>query len=180
MAPFFPQIDPRSLASLLTVKQQLDSNPDYLKEEDCPYDEDTVADLTMLLAPKVIERIVEVEKVVEVEKRIEAAASSPGKRGPKQKGIVLTDEITSELKDIREDLRQLKTDQKNLSPGDRVMILKTRSLLVEKLAVLAEKNTNIKRMNMFMSTVMTVLDDLVPSDQKQEFIRRIEPFAESE
>jgi hypothetical protein len=177
MKTYFPQLDPRALASLLTIKSQLDVNPDYLSDDNCPYDDMTREDLTKILAPKVVEKVIEVEKIVE--KRIEIAAEGKGKRGPKSK-VELSDEIAAELKDIREDLKQLKIDGRSLQPSDKIAILKTRSVLLEKLVMLAEKSTNIKRVNIFMSTVMTILDDLVEPDMRQEFMRRIEQFAEKE
>ena len=45
---------------------------------------------------------------------------------------------------------------------------------------LAERTTNAKKLSHFMSTIMTLLDDLVDDDRRQEFMRRIEPFATAE
>jgi len=120
------------------------------------------------------------EQVI-VEKRVEVAAKASegaGKRGPKDKaGGVDVNEVAREIEEIRQELRQLKIDGKALQTADKIQLIKLRAQLVEKLVTLAERTTNVKKMSVFMSTVMTILDDLLENDARQEFMRRIEPFA---
>ena len=178
---FYPQIEPRALTGMTTIKQLLESDPAYLDVPECPYDEGLRNQLKGMLSPKIVE--VPVEKIVEriVEKRVEvaaAAAEGGGKRGPKTSAASSnSDLIAKELVDIQSDIRQLKIDSKALQPGDKVQILKTRAALVEKMIVMQERTTNIKRVSMFMSIVMSILDDITTDEQRQVVMKRLEPFA---
>jgi hypothetical protein len=164
------------------IKQQLEAREDYLTSDDCPYDQDTREQLTKLLAPK----IVEVEKVVEkiVEKKVEVvtqAAEGGGKRGPKPKSSgVDMDGVAKEIQSIRDELKELKLNSKALQTADKIQIIKTRAALIEKLISMDEKTNNQRKVGQFMSLVLTILDDLVPEDGRQEFMKRLEPIAAAE
>lgn len=178
--PFYPSINLGGIAALLSLRQQMEAHADYLSRDECPYDEDTKDNINRIMAVRVVEVPVEVERIVEkvVEKRIEVAAEGGGKRGPKQKATgVDINEVAREIEDLRAELRQLKIDGKALQTADKIQLIKLRSQLVEKLVTLAERTTNVKTMSGFMSTVMTILDDLLEDDGRSEFMRRIEPFA---
>ncbi len=184
MARFYPQIDSRGLNTLMSIKGMFASDPDYFDDPECPYDEGLRAELKELLVGKVIEveKVVEVEKIVE--RRVEiaaAAAEGEGKRGPKAKvGSEKADVVSAELKEVLGDLRRLRTDSKTLSPADKAMILKTQTVLLEKLIVMEERLTNIKAVSRFMSTIMGIMDDLMDDSQRQSFMKRIGPFAVEE
>jgi len=180
---YYPQIDPRALTALTSIKQMLESNQDYLENPDCPYDEGLRKQLQLMLEPKVIEVPVEkiVERIVERKVEIAAAASEGGKRGPKAKGSSSNANIIQkELQGITEDLRQLKLNSKTLMPADKVQILKTQAALVEKMIVMEERTSNIKVVSRFMSTVMGILDDILDDEQRQTVMKRLEPFANEE
>ena len=53
--PYFPAINLGSIASLLTLRQQMDAHPDYLQHADCPYDENTREQLARVMAPRTVE-----------------------------------------------------------------------------------------------------------------------------
>jgi hypothetical protein len=179
---FYPQINLGALAGVAAIKQQIEAREDYLTADDCPYDQDTRDQLTKLLAPKIVE--VPVEKIVEriVEKKVEVvskAAEGAGKRGPKVKGSgVDMDGVAKEVQDIRDELKQLKLDSKALQTADKIQIIKTRATLVEKLIGMDEKANNQRKVGTFMSTVLTILDDLMPEEGRQEFMKRLEPLVE--
>lgn len=181
---YYPQIDPRGLTALTSIKQMLESDPGYLDSEECVYDQALKDQLKALIAPKVVE--VPVEKIVEriVEKKVEVAAAASeggGKRGPKSPTAGgNADLISKELQGITQDLRDLKLNSKTLQPADKVTILKTQAALVEKMIVMEERATNIKRVSMFMSIVMGILDDVMTDDQRQTIMKRLEPFASEE
>jgi hypothetical protein len=180
-APFYPQINLGSLAALMAIKQQREARDDYFADVACPYDEDTREQLEKLLAPKTIE--VEVEKIVEkiVEKKVEVvvdAAKGGGKRGPKIKSSgVDMDAVATEIQNIRDELKQLKLDSKSLQTADKIQIIKTRATLVEKLIDMDSKVNNQRKMGTFMSLTLTILDDLIPEEGRQEFMKRLEPLA---
>lgn len=178
--PYYPPLKLATLAPLSTIHQQLEDNPDYLTAKDCPYDAATREHLTKLLSPKVVE----VEKIVEVEKKVEvlvAAAEGGGKRGAKPKGSgVNLDEVAKEISDLRQELKQLKLDSKALQTADKIQMIKLRAGLVEKLIQMDERTNNLKRSSLFQSTVLSILDDLMNDDMRQDFMKRIEPFASAE
>lgn len=181
---FYPSVEGRALTAFTTIKQMLASDPAYLDSPDCPYEEELKDQLRELLAPQIVE--VPVEKIVEriVEKRVEvaaAAAEGGGQRGPKTKANSANAELISkELQGITQDLRDLKLNSKGLMPGDKVQIIKTQAALVEKMIMMEERNTNIKVVSRFMSTVMGLLDDIMTEEQRQNFMKRLEPFASEE
>lgn len=187
-SPYYPNLHLGAIASLLTLRQQSEMHGDYLDNEACPYDEDTKDQLRRLLAPTIVEKVVEVpvEKIVEriVEKRVEVAAKAAeggGKRGPKPKSTgVSDDEIGKEIGEIRQELKQLKVDGRALQVADKIQIIKTRAALVEKMLSMSERVQNVKRLSLFQSVVMGVLDDLMTDELRQEFMKRLEPFAATE
>lgn len=179
---FYPQLNLGALAALMAVKQQLEAHEDYLANS--PYDEDTREQMEKLLAPKIVE--VEKEVIVEkiVEKKVEVvteAAKGAGKRGPKPKSSgVDMDAVAKEITDIRDELKQLKLDSKALQTADKVQIIKLRAALLEKLISMDEKTNNQRKVGQFMSLVLTILDDLMPEEARQEFMKRMEPLAAAE
>ena len=183
--PYYPSINLGSIASMVTLRQQMDTHPDYLTNDSCPYDEHTRDQLARVFAAREIEveKVVEVEKIVE--KRVEVmvqAASGGGKRGakPKLRGQVDDDIVAQEIKEIRDELRQMKIDGKALQTSDRLQMIKTRASLVEKMLQMAERAQNVKKMSIFQSTVLGILDDLMTDDLRGQFMSRIEPFADTE
>jgi len=184
MAAFYPQLDPRAVNTLTTIRQLMEQDPGYLDDPSCMYDEKMKEQIKGLLNPKVVEveRIVEVEKIVEKRVEVAAKAAEGGKSGPKQAGAGSKNigAIAKELSEVQKDLRDLKTDSKGLLPADKIQILKTRAALIEKMITLEERATNIKKVSMFMSTVMGILDDAFTDEQRQVFMKRLEPFGQEE
>lgn len=185
MANYFPALTSGPIMALTTIKQQLEMDHGYLDREECPYDEDMKRDLKALLAPVIVE--VEVEKVVEriIEKRVEVAAQASeggGQRGPKIKGSSNqnAEVIGKELAETLGDLRTLKINAKTLQPKDKLDIMKVQATMLEKLITMEERNTNVKKMSAFMSTVMGIMDDLMPDDMRQTFMKRLQPFVDQE
>jgi len=182
---YYPAITSGPLMALSTIKQQLDLDAGYLDRDDCMYDEQTKEDIRKLLAPTIIEvpKIEYVEKIVERKVEVAAEASKGGgQRGPKAKGNAAAnaDVIDKELMEVLADLRSLKLNSKTLLPKDKLDIMKVQATLLERFINSQEKNTNIKKMSLFMSTVMGILDDLMPEDTRQLFMKRLQPFVDSE
>lgn len=182
---FFPQVNSGALIALMTIRQQLGNDPAYLDNDAAPYDEDTKTQLKELLAVREVpvEKIVYVDKIVEKKVLVQAEASEGGgQRGPKAKGggAQNAEVIGKEITDTLADLRSLKLNAKTLQPTDKIAIMKTQAVLLEKLITMEERNTNVKKMSMFMAMVMGILDDFVPEENRQGFMKRIQPFAEAE
>lgn len=182
--PFYPNLNLGAIASLMAMRQQMDSHEDYFTNDACPYDEDTREQLQRIFATKTVEVEVirEVEKIVE--KKVEVvrqAAEGAGKRGPKPKSSgVDMDAVAKEIQSIREELKELKLNSKALQTADKIQIIKTRAALIEKLISMDEKVNTQRKVGLFLSTCMTILDDLMPEEGRQEFMKRLEPLAQAE
>lgn len=177
---FYPIIPSGAIQGLLAIRRSLEENPDYFEHEDCEYDEQLIADLKTLTAVKIVEQRVEVPQIVERIIEKEVPAKRTGKRGPKINDP--SKDIEKELKEITEDLRALKVDGKDedMKTADRVKIITTRANLLEKMSTLRQQATNIRKVSEFMSTVLSILDDMMNEDDRQQFMKRIEAFAKEE
>lgn len=184
--PYYPQIDEKALAAFLTIKQQMGQHEGYLESPDCPYDEFTRIQLVRLTNREVVEKVVEtvIEKVVERKAETAVRAAEGGGTGPKKVTLktsgVDQQAVSAEIQGLRTELAQLKMDSKGLQTSDKLAIIKVRAGLVEKLVQMDERINNLKRLSLFQSTVMGVLDDVVDEGGRKEFLKRIEPFAREE
>lgn len=179
--PYYPNLDLGALASLMAIRNQSELFPDYLERKDCPYDSDTKVQLKKLIEVREVEKVV--EKIIERKVEIAAKAAEGGGKGrkvkPKTSGVDL-EMVSKEIQEIRDELRTLKTDSLGLDTGDRIQIIKTRAALVEKMIAMDERNNNLKKQSQFFSTVLGILDDLIPEEGRKAFMKRIEPFAREE
>lgn len=167
----YPTLRLGVLQGIVELKAACDADPDHLRRADCPYDKDTIKVLAKLFKPVEIERIV--EKIVE--KPSKGAVGRPsGKRD-------LTDEDEAELEaEAREMLKELremaKTEDGELRQMDtatKLTIIKTRTTLMEKLISIRERFTNSRKVVEFQQTVISILDDLVHEDKRDEFLARL-------
>lgn len=186
MSKFYPQLEPRALTALTTIKQLLEADAGYLDDPSCMYDDDLKTQLKRLLEPKeiIVEKEVVVEKIIEKKVEVAALAAEGGKTGPKgptkKAGSTNIDAVSAELKEVMKDLREMKLNAKTLQPADRIQVFKTQVALIEKMLTMEERATNIKKVSMFMSVVMGILDDAFTDEQRQNFMKRLEPFAKDE
>lgn len=178
---FYPTLGSGHIQALLTIRKSMDEDPAYLDHEDCPYDDVMKKDIRSLCAVKVIETEPQIiERIVEKEVKIKEAAAGGGKRGPKVRDV--GKDVEKELLDLIEDLKALKLDSndKDLKTSDRVAMIKVRAALIEKMTTLRQASSGIRRVGEFMSTVLSILDDMLNDDQRQLFMQRIEVFAKEE
>lgn len=163
----FPPLRLAVLTGLSHVKNNLDT----LNQPDCPYDEETKALLLDLLAPKVVEKVVEKEVHV-----------TGGARGRPSKDIQLSEEdqqlILDELRSTLADLNKLggDSDTATMDVRERIQIAKTKGDQIERLLKMLERHTTAQRMQHFKDEVIRILDDLVPEEGRETFMKRIEPF----
>lgn len=170
----YPTLRLGVLQGLAGLKASFDADPDYLKHPDCPYDADTV---------KMLEELFEA-RVVEVIKEVQVERPERGKVGRPSKSGELADEDAGEVENeavtLLRELRNLGKDAdgelKNLDTGTRLQIIKTQAALMEKLVSIRERFTNVRKVSQFQQTVITILDDLVAEDNRDEFLKRIEPY----
>lgn len=166
----FPPLRLAALNALLSLKERYGADTGLFEGPDCPYDEETVAVLKTILDVREVERIV--EKQVVVTKR---------ERGRPKKGGDLNDkdlaELDAEIKGLLESLRTMEVDSVP-DTGERIQILKARASLIEAALKNRERVINAKSMSFFMQTVMSILDDLVEEEKRDEFLDRISPYRE--
>ncbi|WP_037500706.1 hypothetical protein [Sphingomonas jaspsi] len=170
----YPTLRLGVLSGLADLKAQCDATPGFLRKPDCPYDNDTVALLEKLFQPKEIEVIV--EKYIDKPTRGQVGR-------PKKSGEITDDdavELETEAKELLKELRELGKDAdgelKNLDTSTKLTIIKTQTTLMEKLVSIRERFASVRKVATFQSTVVGILDDLVPDEKRDEFLKRLEPF----
>lgn len=161
----FPPLRIAVLTGLVGLKNNLDS----LTDENCPYDEETKQALLDLLAPKVVEKI--------VEKEVPQAGGAG--RGRPSKDIRLAEEdqqkVLDEIKATIESLNAMGSGE-GLPTNERIQIAKTKSGLLDQLLKMMERHTTVQRMESFKEEVIKILDDLVTEADRETFMKRLEPF----
>lgn len=141
-------------------------DPSLLDPATSPYDDDVTKRVAKLLQVSVIQT-----ESVDKEK-------NPVGR-PSQKTVLPISEVEAEVDEIRKEIAQLKVDAKGLETKDRIDIIKTRAALVEKIIGMKERITNIKQQRAFITDVMMLLEDVMEQSQREEFIKRLQPYLEA-
>lgn len=161
----YPPLRMAVLNGLLEIKSDLAS----LDAEDCPYDPETVKVLKDILAPQVVEKVVEKEVVVQAGRG----------RGRPSKDVELSSEdkqlIGDTIRGLIEALDAMGTGE-GLETNERIQITKTKTALVRDLLQLREKNVTAQKMEEFKETVIGILNDLVKEEDRELFLRRLEPY----
>lgn len=172
----FPPLRIGLLQALINLKERIDADENAL--EGAPYDPETVSILRQLFAPKVVEKKVEVEVVREAK----------AGRGRPTKDVALSAEDQEKLKDEITDLMKQLNDlgtgggedgEVKLPTGERIQIVKVKAQLIDQLLKMQERVFNIKRMSQFQEVVIGILQDLVSEDDRELFLKRIEPYRDS-
>jgi len=169
----FPPLRIGLLQGLLGVKERVDADADAL--EGAPYDNETKSLLQRLFAPKVVEKRVEVP----VDREPEKAG-----RGRPSNDVALSaedqDKLKSEIDSLMEELNQLgkgkDDDTVTLDTGERIKIIQVKSRLLDQLLKMQERIFNVKRNSEFQTVVIGILDDLVSEDDREVFLKRINPY----
>lgn len=147
----------------------LQDNVEALDDAACPYDNETKDVLRKLLAPRVVEKIVEKE----------VGGGSAG-RGRPSKDVKLDEEsqkeVLSSIQKTLKDLEEMDVGDKGLETSARIQIAKTKTNLLDQLLKMMERHTAVVRLESFKETVIGVLEDLVTEADREIFLKRIEPF----
>lgn len=169
----YPTLRLGVLHGLAGLKASMDADRNFLRHSACPYDDDTVDMLERLFKPITVEVIKEV--LVDKPER--------GKVGRPKKGQLSEDdtiEVEEEAKDLLKELREMgKTSEgelKQLDTATKLTIIKTKAMLMEKVISLRERSTNVRTTAHFQQTIISILDELVAEDMREEFLKRLEPF----
>lgn len=161
----FPPLRMAVLTGLIGLKTQLDT----LADEACPYDDETKQALLELLAPKVV------EKIVEKEVQVESKAS----RGRPSKDVRLSEEdqqmVLDEIKKTITDLNAVEITE-GMDVREKIALFKTKGDQLERMLKMLERHTTVQRMGEFQEQVIRILDDLVSEADRENFMKRLEPF----
>lgn len=163
----YPPLRLAVLSGLQSIKEHLEGDPDYLEDENCPYDPETKAILKELLATRIVEKI--------IEKEVESKRG----RGRPSKDVALSDEdqatVKEAIKELIDGLNEMGTGE-GLATNERIQITKTKTALVEQLLKMQERAFNVKRMSEFMETVIAILDGLIDEKGREQMMKMLEPF----
>lgn len=161
----FPPIRLAVLRGLSDLKNNLDA----LQQDDCPYDNETKLALVELLAPKIIEKVVEKEVLI-------GAAT----RGRPSKDVKLSEEdqqmVIDEVKSQLESLNTMSDDDKGLDTNSKIQIAKTKINLLDTLLKMMERHATVAKNEAFKEEVIRILDDLVTEADRETFLARINPL----
>lgn len=170
----YPTLRLGVLQAMSDLKALVDADPEYLRKPECPYDRGTVELLERLFKP------------IEIEVRVEVPVEKPsrGQVGRPSKKTELTDEDAEEaeeevktiLRELRGMSRTNEGELKQLDTTTKLQIIKTQTTLLEKLITIRERFTNVRKVAQFQQTIMSILDELVDEDKRDEFLTRLEPF----
>ena len=163
----YPTLRIGVLQALVELRGQYEHNDKFFEATDCPYDKETVAALKQIFKTRVVEKEVIKEITVPVSSGSDAA-------------MTLTDqeEVAESAKELLTQLKELGEGERGLDTQTKIQIIKTKATLIEQLLKLRERWLNVKRMSQFQTVVISILDDLVEEDDRNEFLKRIEPYRE--
>ena len=168
----YPTLRAAVLRGLVQLKQKLVED-DTVLGPDCPYDQETREVLRGLLAVQTVEKIV----------RVDSGAGGSGRgRGRPTKNAVSeesVDVVIGKVDDVMKQLEDLKSELggKDMDAKTKLDIIKAQSNLLEKHVNMYERIHNVKRASNFEAVVINILDDLVDEDGRDQFLKRLAPFA---
>lgn len=167
----FPTLRLAVVQGMLDLKRQFDADPEYFRSKECPYDDETNEMLEQIFAS----RIVEVEKFVEVKVPVEVSEEEQAARREK-----LTEEeqelVNKTVGDMLKDLNKLGDGETGLDTQTKVAIIKAKATLIDQMLKMHERVMNVKRIANFQTVVLSILDDLIPADDRHIFLTRMEPY----
>lgn len=166
----YPTLRLGVLIALQELKAQYDVDQGYFDAKDCPYDFETVEVLKKLFKQDLI-------KIVRSEPRGVGGGGARGVGAPrKQRDAASESTLGDELEDLVAQMKELNLDTKGLDTGDKVAIIRAKTQLLDKIATIREKAFSMKRMSMFMNTIMQILEDVVDEAGREEVLKRLEPY----
>jgi hypothetical protein len=167
----YPTLRLGVLQALIELKGYTEQHPDALRAKECPYDQETIQALELIFKTRVVEKIV--EKVVEKEVRGRGRPT-----GDTKLSMADQEDVESSATELLAQLQALGEGEKGLDTSTKIQIIKTKATLIEQLLKLRERWFNVKRVAQFQIVVIGILDDLLAEGDRQEFLKRVEPYRE--
>ena len=161
----FPTLRIGVLQSMTELQAQFHHDPHLFEAKDCPYDSETISALKQIFKVREVEKVVEKEVIRTVE---------PVKDENLTKEQQETVETTAF--GLLDQLKELGEGEKGLDTSTKIQIIKAKTTLIDQLVKIRERVMNVKRVSVFQTVVISILDDLMEEDRRQEFLKRIEPY----
>ena len=160
---------------VLQAIAELKDLPNALTRPDCPYDRETIEVLEKIFKVREVEKIV--DKIVEVQ--VGPGGGTRGRpSGDTKLSIEAQEDVADSATELLGQLKALGEGEKGLDTQTKIQIIKTKATLIEQLLKLRERWNNVKRISLFQAVVIAILDDLISEGDRQEFLRRVEPYRE--
>ena len=142
---YYPRVDTTLLADITLLVSAIRQDPDLSKS---PYPPEVRAELLPLLSNS-------------------APVTASG--AP----VDSVDFSESEIITMLNQFKRLETSLQKLEVGEQIQVLKTKAQLVERLVLMLERVTNVKKMGEFQAEVLRFLDEMLTEDQKQLMLDRL-------
>lgn len=166
-APSYPQLRLVVLNALVGIKDAMEADPEFLNAS--PYDNETKEILNKLLSVKIVETVVERE----------VPTRGVNTRGRPSKDVQLSDEDKGKIRDeitaLIDALNTMGTGE-GLETNERLQVIKAKSRLVNDMLGMRERNTTAQKVESFMDTVISILNDLVDEKDRDAFLKRIDGY----
>ena len=164
----YPTVSLTELTKLKTIIVNAEQDPKSLDGRVCPYDKPTGELIKSLIVDPIV-----AATVVSGPERKQVGAP---KKGP----VLPMDEVENEFNELRKEIQELKADAKGLEPNEKIQIVKTRAALIEKVIAMKERINDMRRNTRVIATVMAILEDEVPQENRLRVIEKLQAFAEEE
>lgn len=159
----YPALDLNAVMGLLPIREQLNANPNWLDEAECPYGADVRTALKTLFPPATA-----------------SAVTGKGKTGGKGKTQISEEQaavIEEEAISLLKELKELKAPAgKGLDHDTKISIIKAKTSLIEKVVLIQERFYNVHRVSNFQKTVVGILDRLIEPDRRNDMLKELEPY----
>ena len=155
MSDFYPPLPEKEMRLIQTLSA---SNPEYFNHPDCPYAQDT-KDLFMG------------ETQVKYFDKPETSATR----------IASDDQIAEEINDVYSKLKDYWSEVKSSDKSaDKNTFFRVSTSLLDKLVELRERMSKIKKVNSFIGETLSILDEILTPDQRNEVMDRLKKYSDSE
>lgn len=172
----YPTLRLGVLQGIAALKASVDADPGVLRRPECPYDNDTIDLLEKLFKPVEVERIVEVEVTKPQRGKVGRPRKNAGGEVTDDDAAELEEEAKACLTELRAMGRTMEGEMKSLDTKTKLDIIRAKTTLMEKLVSIRERFSSVREVAGFQQTVISILDDLIPEERRDEFLKRLEGY----
>lgn len=163
----YPSLDLDALQRIKELRAHFDADPEFLTKPECPYSIE-------------VRELLRDMFTVRVETVAAAADRGAKQRGRKPKNPLSDEQATV----VEEEAIALLTELKGLKPpagskfdsDTKIQIIKAKTALIDKVVAIQERFFNVRKVANFQKVVIDILTDLIPEDNRAEFLKRLEPY----